>query len=217
MLIVLHTYIYIPPLLFSRDEDWDIPEERPQISSDGAAKIWDRLTRLSVFIISLCLFFIVLISTGLTRVIIHLMIWKLNPPNPSSAVYLNKFGGLLELVEERYFITNCSSECDSGYVRRNDLPSSWKCFTTTNSTSCKLLQETPTVNVWWIWGLIIIILVPDLYSLILGCWRICFKETDEFSVGMLLIVSFYWFIKYPFSKSWTKGKSPKHFVDVNLF
>lgn len=211
MLIMLN----IPPLLLSRDEDWDIAGERPQISSDGAEEIWEFLTKISVALISLCLFFIVLISTGLTRVIIHLMIWKLNPPNPSSAVQLNKLGGLLELVEERYFITNCSSECDSGYVKRNDLPSSWKCFTTTNSTSCKLLQETPTVNVWWIWGLIIIILVPDLYSLILGFWRICFKETDEFSKGMFSIVSFYWFVKYPFLRAGSKGKSPKHFVDVN--
>lgn len=171
----------------NQDEDWDIAAERPQISSDGAAEIWNILTKISVAIISVFLFFIVLISTGLTRVIIHLMIWKLNPPNPSSTVQLNKLGGLLEIVGERYFVTNCSSECDSGYVRRNDLPNSWKCFTTTNSTSCKLLEDTPTVNVWWIWGLIIIILVPDLYSLILGFWRICFKETDDFSKGMLLI------------------------------
>lgn len=194
MVIVLH--ILVPSVLFFRDDDWDIAAERPQISSDGAAGIWNTLTKVSVAIISVCLFFVVLVSTGLTRVIIHLMIWKLNPPNPSSTVQLNKLGGLLEIVEERYFVSNCSSECDSGYVRRNDLPSSWKCFTTTNSTSCKLLEDTPTVNVWWIWGLIIIILIPDLYSLILAFWRICFKETAEFSEGMLLIVSFYCFVKY---------------------
>lgn len=186
MVIVLN----IHHLLFSRDENWDIAGEIPQVSSDGEAEIRNIVTKISVAIISLCLFFVVLISTGLTRVIIHLMIWKLNPPNPNSAVKLNKLGGLLEIVEERYFVTNCSSECDSGYVRRNGLPSSWKCFTTTNSTSCKLLEDTPTVNVWWIWGLIIIILVPDLYSLIKALWRWCLKKPTKFSKGMLLIVSF---------------------------
>lgn len=123
-------------MLFSRDKIWDIAGERPHVSSDRAAKIWNIVTNIAVVTIRISLFFVVLISTGLTRVIIHLMIWKLNPPNPHSAVNLNKLGGLLELVEERYFITNCSSECDSGYVKRNGLPSSWKCFTTTNSTSC---------------------------------------------------------------------------------
>lgn len=170
----------------NQDEDWDVAMEKPPISSDETADIWNVLTKITVAVISVSLFFVVLISTGLTRVIIHLMIWKLNPPNPSSTVQLNTLGGLLELVEERYFV-NCSSECDSGYVRKNDLPNSWKCFTITNSTSCKLLEDIPTVNVWWIWGLIIIISVPDVYSLILAFWRICFKETAEFSKGMLLI------------------------------
>ena len=160
--------------------------ETPPISA-GDSNTWIVLTKIGVAILSSFLFVIVIVSTGLTRVIIHLMIWKLNPPSRNSPVTLNKLGGLLQIVEERATV-HCVSNCSVLNTERSQIPSSWRCEPINNTSFCQLEEDTPTVNVWWIWGLIIAMIVPDIYSLILSSWRWCFKETAPFDKRMLIFV-----------------------------
>ena len=161
--------------------------ETPQISADDS-DTWIVLTKIGVAILSFFLFLVVFVSTGLTRVIIHLMIWKLNPPSRNSPATLNKLGGLLQIVEERATM-HCVSNCSALNTERSQIPSSWRCEPINNTSFCQLEEDIPTVNVWWIWGLIIAIIVPDIYSMILSSWRIFYKETAPFNYKMLILVS----------------------------
>ncbi|XP_062604879.1 chitin synthase chs-1-like [Saccostrea cucullata] len=173
-----------------RNELWDSVAETPPISSDDSNTYWNILTKIGVIIFSITLFFIVLVSTGLTRIIVHLMIWKLNPPQATSTATINKLGGLLHLVEDRTFLKyNCTqnsnnTDCVSSFLQREDFPATWECVPISPHL-CQLMEETPSVNVMWIWGLVIVIVVPDIYTIFLSLWRCCFKETQECDLGML--------------------------------
>ncbi|XP_062614043.1 chitin synthase chs-1-like [Saccostrea cucullata] len=175
-----------------QSEYWDCPVERPPISSDDSNTCWNILTKICVIIFSVILFLIVLVTTGLTRIIIHLMIWKLNPPQANSTATINKLGGLLHLVEDRTFLKyNCTqnsnnTDCASSFLQREDFPATWECIPI-SSHLCQLMEETPSVNVMWIWGLVIVIVVPDIYTIILSLWRIWFKETQKFDFRMLIL------------------------------
>ena len=100
----------------------------------------------------------------------------------------DRFGGLLQIVEERATM-HCVSNCSVLNTERSQIPSSWRCEPINNTSYCQLEEDTPTVNVWWVWGLIIAMIVPDIYSLILSSWRWCFKNTAPFDYRMLILVS----------------------------
>ena len=169
------------------EDEWDFALETPPSSTDDS-KTWVVLTKIAVAILSASLLLIVFVSRGLTRVIIHVMIWKLNPPSRNSPVTLNKLGGLLQIVEERATM-HCVSNCSVLNTERSQIHSSWRCEPINNTSYCQLEEDIPTVNVWWVWGLIIAMIVPDIYSMILSSWRIFFKETEPFNYKMLILVS----------------------------
>ncbi|XP_062614047.1 chitin synthase chs-2-like [Saccostrea cucullata] len=175
-----------------QNEYWDLVDETPPISSDDSDTCWNIFTKIGVILFSITLFFIVLVSTGLTRIIIHLMIWKLNPPQANSTTTIDKMGGLLRLVEERTYLKyNCTqnsnnTDCASSFLQREDFPTTWECVPVSRHL-CQLLEETPSVNVMWIWGLVIVMVVPDIYTIILSLWRLCFKETQKCDFKRLIL------------------------------
>ncbi|XP_061164311.1 uncharacterized protein LOC133173338 [Saccostrea echinata] len=149
--------------------------------------------KICAVLFTFVLFQIVLLSTRISRILIHLMIWKLNPPQVNTTTTLTRLGGLVHLVEKRaYPVLNCSADnftaslCDSGYIRKTEIPKAWEC-PPKNFISCQLVEDIPSVNVMWVWGLVSVIAVPDLCTVIYSIWRIRFKETDAFDIRMLFL------------------------------
>lgn len=180
--------------MFCSDEnwDWDCAEEKPMHgANDDEGTFWQIFTQIGLVVSAIALFVVVFGSACLSRIIIHLMIWKLNPPFTETNFATNKLGGVLKPKIDRMNL-NCSdpstSDCTQGYYVRNGLPESWKC--TVESYKCVLHEDPPSVNVAWIWGLLIIMSAPYFYTIIVSMWRICFKKNkvDKFQIKIFLLV-----------------------------
>ncbi|XP_062614046.1 chitin synthase-like [Saccostrea cucullata] len=174
------------------DNEWDCAEEKPiHGANDDYGSCWDSVTKVGLVIIGIFLFIVVFWSACLSRIIIHIMIGKLNPPQTNNSFTLNKLGGVLQIQADRMRLNVCGSNangCIRGQVLRKGLPESWECHNETG-TSCLLWEETPSVNVGWIWGLLIIMSVPYLYTMTLSLWKSCFKKNkvDKFDLKVFLL------------------------------
>ncbi|XP_061189192.1 chitin synthase-like [Saccostrea echinata] len=174
------------------DNEWDCAEEKPMHgANDDYDSCWDAVTKVGLVIVGIFLFIVVFWSACLSRVIIHIMIWKLNPPYTNSNFTLNKLGGTLQVQSERMELKVCdniANGCIKGQVLRNGLPVSWECRDKT-ATTCLLLEDIPSVNVGWIWGLLIIMSVPYLYTMAMSLWKSCFKKNkvDNFDMRVFLL------------------------------
>ncbi|XP_061177707.1 chitin synthase chs-2-like [Saccostrea echinata] len=155
-----------------RDDTWDCAEETADEFVGDSSKIWEVLTKLLVLFCSFLLFIVVLSSASITRAIVHLMMWNLNPPSINKTSNLGTLGGTIQPVESMIFLVhNCSigknnsnsaTSCENGYRLRSEFPL-WEC-PLENENRCRLWEVIPTVNVSWIWGLVIVMIAPAVYT-----------------------------------------------------
>lgn len=163
-------------------------------ANDDDDSCWEMATKVGLVVCGILLFIVVFWSACLSRIIIHIMIWKLNPPYTNNNFTLNRLGGTLMQQLQRMRLDICDGftpdDCTKGQVVRGGLPESWVCRNET-AVTCLLWEEIPSVNVGWIWGLLIIMSVPYIYTMIVSLWRICFKKNkvDDFNLKMFFVVS----------------------------
>ncbi|XP_048776394.2 chitin synthase chs-2-like isoform X3 [Ostrea edulis] len=175
------------------DDEWDCAEETPMHgANDDDDSCWEMATKVGLVVCGILLFIVVFWSACLSRIIIHIMIWKLNPPYTNNNFTLNRLGGTLMQQLQRMRLDICDGftpdDCTKGQVVRGGLPESWVCRNET-AVTCLLWEEIPSVNVGWIWGLLIIMSVPYIYTMIVSLWRICFKKNkvDDFNLKMFFV------------------------------
>ena len=128
--------------------------------------------------------FLLIIGTGcLSRVLIHIMIWKIRPPNLNSTLNLITLRG--RLVPDTNRITraiNCTNSTCSG-----GLPLEWTC-TPISGTTCSLAEEIPSVHVAWYWALMLCISAPYVYTLLTNLSRWCTKRVYKWKWRIFLMV-----------------------------
>ncbi|XP_071150061.1 chitin synthase chs-2-like isoform X2 [Mytilus edulis] len=103
------------------------------------------------------LFIIAFISGFIGRILMHIIIWHVNPPIQSEMSDMNTLGGLLEP----------------------------ECSTCTNDTSCTGTHST-AIDDSWIWSLFLVIIAPYCLTFMSTFFRICFKSNKSLDWKVLL-------------------------------
>lgn len=169
--------------------DWDCAEEKPMHgANDDEGTCWSSFTKVGLVVSAIFLFIVVFGCACLSRIIIHIMIWKLNPPFTNNNFTVNKLGGTLKPQLDRMRL-KCELDVSGNCTAvRNGLPESWACVVDLPD-QCLLFEATPSVNVGWVWSLLLVMSAPYFYVILVSLWRICFKKVEQFEPKMFLVVS----------------------------
>ncbi|KAK3108441.1 hypothetical protein FSP39_008041 [Pinctada imbricata] len=135
-------------------------------------------------VISLTLAMLVLVTGCFSRILVHIMLWKLSPPLTNDRrLKLASIFGFLKADDE--FITRDTTCTD--FSCSKGLPLSWTCIDIGGQT-CTLAETVPITGVGWFWAVMLSISAPYIYTFVINLYKCCTKVTPKINHKVIIMV-----------------------------